>query len=472
MKKKLIWLGLLALMFFTGGMITSYASFQDVYYPGCNTEPFYVVGKQWGLDKIQIEKAWEKTVGKREIKVGVIDTGIDITHGDLNNCVDRELSKSFLDKNESFEGRDAYGNPIPRYDDPFYDISGHGTHVAGIIAADSNNSYGMVGVAPNITLVSLRVTNINEKNDLKDVEEAILYAEEIGIDILNYSAGGQYSKDVEDAIKNFSGLFVCAAGNSYQNNDKLGHYPSNLKLSNLIAVGASDENDQIWKSKETSGGSNYGLKNVDLFAPGDNIISTYPIMICDGTYRTKYLDSYHDDYHLEDGFHYSTGTSMAAPFVTAVAALLLSSDYSYTPEALKTIILDSVDRVDGLKNYCVSGGRLNAEKALKNSTHMHKFKVSYLNSERHIKNCSCGLTSGSAELHYVTKEIYDRNPSSVICLGCLKKLDLSKDFVSIIRSKLKTKKITENGSYTLPNGILILVEEDIEAYKEGTLIFY
>ena len=106
MKKKLIWLGLLALMFFTGGMITSYASFQDVYYPGCNTEPFYVVGKQWGLDKIQIEKAWEKTVGKREIKVGVIDTGIDITHGDLNNCVDRELSKSFLDKNESFEGRD------------------------------------------------------------------------------------------------------------------------------------------------------------------------------------------------------------------------------------------------------------------------------------------------------------------------------------------------------------------------------
>ncbi len=195
-------------------------------------------------------------------------------------------------------------------------------------------------------------------------------------------------------------------------------------------------------------------------------------MICDGTYRTKYIDSYHDDYHIEDGFHYSTGTSMATPFVTAVAALLLSSDYSYTPEALKTIILDSVDRVDGLKNYCVSGGRLNAEKALKNSTHMHKFKVSYLNSERHIKNCSCGLTSGSAELHYVTKEIYDRNPSSVICLGCLKKLDLSKDFVSIIRSKLKTKKITENGSYTLPNGIVVLVEEDIEAYKEGTLIFY
>ena len=159
--------------------------------------------------------------------------------------------------------------------------------MAGIIAADSNNSYGIVGIAPNITLVSLRVINIIGRYDYRDVVEAILYAEEMGIDVLNFSAGGIYYKEMEEAIKEFSGLFVCAAGNNYQNNDKLGHYPSNLKLSNLIAVGASDENDQIWKSKETSGGSNYGLKNVDLFAPGDNIISTYPIMICDGTYSNK-----------------------------------------------------------------------------------------------------------------------------------------------------------------------------------------
>lgn len=471
MKKKLLCVCSIAMFLFFSGMITSNAGFQEVYYPGCNTEPFYVLGKQWGLEKIQIEKAWEKTVGKREIKVGIIDTGIDITHGDLNNCVDKELSKSFLDEDEYLEGKDGNGKPRDNYDDPFFDDNGHGTHIAGIIAADSNNSYGMVGAAPNISLVSLRVMNMNGSYHYIDVVEAILYAEEKGIDILNFSAGGSYYKEIEEAIKKYSGLFVCSAGNDAQDNDKKGHYPSNFKFSNLIAVGATDENDNLWKSNISSSGTNYGLNNVDLFAPGTHIISTYPIMICDGIYRTPYLNSIHNESHLERGFHDFSGTSMAAPYVAAVAALLLSSDYSLTPESLKSIIMNSVDKVAGLRNYCVSGGRLNADKALKNITHTHKFKDNYLNSESHIKKCTCSLTSGTAEVHYVTKEIYDKNPSSVICLGCLKKLDLSKDFVSIIFNSLKNKKITVNGSYILPSGIVVLVNEDINAYLEGTLIF-
>lgn len=343
-----------------------------------------MVGRQWGLERIQIEKAWEKTVGKREIKVGVIDTGIDITHGDLNHCVDREFSKSFLDEDEFFEGKDGNGNPIPQYNDPFYDMYGHGTHVAGIIAADSNNSYGMVGAAPNITLVSLKIMDMYGEYDPGDVTEAINYAEEIGIDILNFSAGGStYDKNMEEAIANFSGLFVCSAGNDFTDNDKQNHYSSNFKLSNLISVGATDENDDLWKSKKSSGGSNYGAKNVDLFAPGAEIISTYPIMICNGTYRTPFLNSFHDEDHVEEGFHDDSGTSMATPYVTAVAALLLSSDYSYTPQELKTKILGSV----------------------------------------------------------------------------------------VFSSKTNLK-ISSKGSYILPSGLVVLVEEDLASYVDGTLIFF
>lgn len=472
MKKKFFCISLMIIILFSGGMITSYANFQEVFHPGSNTEPFYLLGRQWGLEKIQIERAWEITVGKKEIKVGVIDSGIDVTHGDLNNCVDRELSKSFLDEDEYFEGKDGNGDPVPRYDDPLYDISGHGTHIAGIIAADSNNSYGMVGVAPNVTLVSLRVANINEHFDPDDVKEAINYAEEVGIDILNYSAGGQYHKEIAEAINNYSGLFVCAAGNNAQNNDQKGHYPSNLKLPNLISVGATDENDDLWQSEKSSSGSNYGAKNVDLFAPGAEIISTYPIMICNGTYRTPFLDKFHNDDHVEEGFHDFSGTSMATPYVTAVAALLLSSDYSYTPENLKQIIMNSVDKMDKLKNFCVSGGRLNAAKALGNTAHKHYFKSRYINERQHQNLCSCGLSSGNPEGHYVLRAVYEKNPIYATCLGCHTKLDFRKDFASVIFSIRNSKKVTTNGSYILPSGVVVLVEEDLASYLDGTLIFY
>ncbi len=461
-----------SIFLFFGNFLKANAGFQDVYYPGCNTEPFYVVGKQWGLEKISIEKAWEVTVGKREIKVGIMDTGIDITHGDLNLCVDRNLSKSFLDADDYYEGKNYEGKPIPRFDDPFYDTNGHGTHIAGIIAADSNNSYGIVGAAPNITLVSLRVININGQYQCLDIVEAIDYAEEVGIDILNFSAGGRYYKEIEEAIKKFSGLFICSAGNDAQDNDKIEHYPSNLRLPNLISVGATDENDNLWKSKKSSGGSNFGLTKVDLFAPGAEIISTYPIMICDGSYRTADLDYDHDEYHVEEGFHNFSGTSMATPYVTAVAALLLSSDYSYTPETLKSAIMNNVDKLDGLKNYCVSGGRLNAAKVLQQVSHKHKFSYKYLNEKDHIKKCTCNISSGSAKAHYVTKQIYDRNPNNIVCMGCLTKLDLSKDHVSIVLNSIQPIRKTEKGSFILPSGVVVLVEEEIDAYLLGKLQFY
>lgn len=474
MKKKVTFV--LFFLFFTflfcSNMIIANAKFQDVYSPGCNTEPFYVAGKQWGLEKIQIESAWPVSVGRKEIKVGVLDTGIDISHGDLNNCVDRTLSKSFLDANEMNEGIDDYYNPLDYYNDPFFDPEGHGTHVAGIIAANSNNEYGIVGVAPNTSLVALKVADINGDMDPDDVAEAILYAEENDIEILNYSAGGKYYQEIEEAIKKYTGLFVCGAGNVAQNNDQVGHYPSNLKLPNLISVGASDENDNLWRKSNSSIGSNYGLKNVDLFAPGSNIISTYPIMICNGTYRNGWLNSFHDECHIEEGFHNFSGTSMATPFVTGVAALLLSSDYSYTPQDLKSIIMNNVDKIDNLKNYCVSGGRLNAERALASITHTHNIKYRYFNERTHKKMCTCGITSGETQGHYVLKAVYEKNPIFATCLGCKARLDFRKDYASVVLSTNDSLKMSSNGSYILPSGIVVLVEEDLENYMNGTLIFF
>ena len=286
----------------------------------------------WGMERengINAVDAWDITTGNSEIKVGVIDTGI-ANHPDLNANL--------------AEGWDFVNNNNITNDDP----TGHGTHVAGTIGAVGNNQIGVVGVNWDVTLVPLQVVDwypneeINWQLNTSAVVAAINWAKNNNIPVLNYSAGGTIPREnVKAALDSYTGLFVCSAGNGIRddtlgynvgvNTDITAHYPSeysdetNASYSNIsdriISVGSINNGD----SKSTF--SNYGERTVSIYAPGGSIYSTVPTNLEPSGYETK------------------SGTSMAAPHVAGVAALLLSADPTLTASELKTIILNSADTI-------------------------------------------------------------------------------------------------------------------------------
>ena len=320
-------------------------------------------------DKIQLEDAHGITEGSSDVLVGVMDSGIDVSHEDLTGRVNTGLSRYFMNGA-------AYVGGLT-------DDRGHGTLVAGIIAGRRNNTNGICGVAPNIKLVSLDVMT-GSTTCSSNVIAAIVYAEQKNIQILNFSAGiTEFDSDVsvEATIHNYSGVFVCAAGNGYKNLDGSPSYPAsyNTSIDNMIVVGASNCFDGMWVEYDSNLcvfiGSNYG-STVDVFAPGVNIRST----------ATDQCTLYDGTYAIE------SGTSFAAPFVTGVAALLLSVNPSLTPQQIIARIILNSDRISMLINQTEQEVcRLNAYKSLLNATHLWAYTSK--NLTQHTKACGCGESS-------------------------------------------------------------------------------
>ncbi|KAA8711997.1 S8 family serine peptidase [Lactococcus garvieae subsp. garvieae] len=247
----------------------------------------------WGLEKISMPQAWDMNTGSAEVKVAVIDSGIDYTHEDLLGNVNASQGYDFVDDD----------------DDPKDEYS-HDTHVAGTIGADTNNGVGVSGINWNIEMIPLRVLDDANKGKNSNFIKAINWATEKNYPLVNYSiSSSSYSHSLEDAIENYPGLFVTSAGNQGEDYATTPRYPGCLDISNMITVGNSKEND------ERSSGSSYSKTGVDLFAPGNNIYSTLP-------------GNEHGN---------KSGTSMAAPHVTGSVALALSQNKALTTEKLKKI---------------------------------------------------------------------------------------------------------------------------------------
>lgn len=298
-----------------------------------------LVNDQYAVGTASLEAAWNITTGSPTVTVAVIDTGVDYTHPDLAANIapnEGELPGNGRDDDGNGYTDDYLGhNTVARSGDP-YDDNEHGTHVAGIIGAVGNNGEGVAGVAWNVGLIPVKVLDSTGAGTIVEIVQGIDYAIARGARIINMSLGGAgYSIGFHRAIaraKEAGILVVAAAGNESTNNDIKPSYPAAFYDSNIVSVTATDADDTLAYF------SNVGAKGVDLGAPGVDIISTIP----------------GNDYD-----HFS-GTSMAAPHVAGVAALLLSINDRFSYRDLRRLILETTRSLDELAFVTATGGVLDA----------------------------------------------------------------------------------------------------------------
>jgi len=312
---------------------------------------------KWGLRKTEAAKAWEVSQGSKEIVVAVIDTGADVNHKDLKENLWVNQGEIGTDKNGNDKSKngvdddgngfvdDVHGWNFVQNNHNLSDSHGHGTHIAGIIGARGGNNFGISGVSPRVSLMILKYYDPSA-NNLENTIKAINYAVKMKAHIINYSGGGtEFSAKEYAAIKEAekSGvLFVSAAGNERSNSDEKGkhYYPADYELSNIISVTAI--NDAPKESTQVLASSNYGVRTVDLAAPGENIYSTLP----------------------GNAFGLMTGTSQATAFVTGVAALVMANNRELSAADVKKYILRNGDEHPNLIAKTGTSKVLNSFKAL------------------------------------------------------------------------------------------------------------
>jgi subtilisin family serine protease len=270
---------------------------------------------QWAPKKIKADWAWNTTSGNSSVLVAVVDTGINYYHPDLIDNY-APLGYNWVDGNN----------------DPM-DDSGHGTHVAGIIAASLNNRIGIAGLA-QVRLMAEKALDVEGTGYASDLADAIIHATEQGAEIINMSWGDTVSSAVlHDAITYAydSGVLLVAAAGNDNSSTKL--YPA--AYSEVISVAATDQNDA------KASFSNWGGW-IELSAPGVNVYSTFLA-----------------------GYQYESGTSMAAPHVSGVAALVWSRFPNATRDWVRDRLHSSTDDLGGAGFDVYFGyGRVNAERAL------------------------------------------------------------------------------------------------------------
>jgi subtilisin family serine protease len=302
------------------------------------------LSRQWALTQIDVQQAWNKTKGSREVVVAVLDSGIEYTHIDLSSNIwtrpdslapyhDPDLGT--IDDVHGYNAIANDGNPL--------DDNGHGTACAGLIGADCGNSAGICGVNWHVQILPLRFINAGGFGSLADALAAINYAidrKRSGVNLRVINASWELSaqsRALEEVVRkayDVGILFVVSAGDSHTDIDVNPHYPQSLR--DVISVAASNNADQLTAS------SNYGARSVQLAAPGEKVVTTV----------------------LGNDYAELSGSSFAAAIVSGVAALALSARPNLSVDELRAVLIDSADAHPELRQKVSTGGRINAAKAV------------------------------------------------------------------------------------------------------------
>jgi len=292
-------------------------------------------------------RAWELTKGSKDVKIAIIDTGIDYNHSDLKENIwtnQAELNgKPGVDDDGNGFVDDVHGYDFANNDGDPLDGHGHGSHCAGTIAAVHDNGVGVAGVMSEATLVAVKFLSDAGSGTTEDAVRAIDYATGLNVDIMSNSwGGGGFSQALKDAITRAQDkgiLFVAAAGNSSTDNDTTPHYPSSYDVSNVISVAAHTAQDSL------ASFSCYGRRSVHVAAPGHNILSTVK----------------------NNGYAVYSGTSMATPHVSGALGLLVAKEGRLPVAEVRERLMATSEPIRAYRRKTVSGGRLNAYNLLTNT---------------------------------------------------------------------------------------------------------
>lgn len=317
-------------------------------------DQYYQDGHQWALKNtgqgppagtndadIDANDAWNVTIGSSNVIIGILDSGIPMLNGSLSHS-------DLDDPNKILLGADLVNDG-----EGVRDLYGHGTHVAGIASAETNNSTGIAGVAGGCRVLVVQVSNSYGSISHASFRDGVIYAVDNGARVVNYSAGGSPSSTKEQGVSYANDNNVVLVASSGNENGAVS-WPAAYSTSypNTVAVGATDHNDQ------RASYSNYGA-SLNVVAPGgyggsfdaNDIYSTTP----------NYTFNLGSWYGISQNYGYMAGTSMAAPHVSGIAALMLSVNPSLTAAQVRNIIQQKADDkgTPGRDDY-YGYGRVNA----------------------------------------------------------------------------------------------------------------
>ncbi|MGH7994435.1 MAG: S8 family peptidase [Limisphaerales bacterium] len=314
-------------------------------------DPGYTAGDQWSLYNygqngglpgadIHAWEAWNYATSAANVIVAVVDTGIRYTHQDL-------AANMWVNHADGSHGINVVKNGRAS-NDPWDDY-GHGSHVAGIIGAATDNGVGIAGICWQVQLMACKFLDKKGQGTVSGAITCLDYAREHGAKVVNASWGNFTtfkSQSLHDAIASLGKadiVFVAAAGNSAANNDVTPLYPASYSdLDNVVSVAATDDHDLL------TGWSDYGATNVDLAAPGESIISCW-----NGS---------------DSDYEYDQGTSQACAEVTGACALLRAAFPNENHQQIIQRILNNTDPEPALQGKCKTGGRLDLYNALEISS--------------------------------------------------------------------------------------------------------
>jgi len=296
--------------------------------------------QQWGLAKINAPAAWDVVTGTQTVVIAVVDSGIDLTHPDLDGRLwvnPGEIPGNGLDDDNNGYVDDVNGWNFISGTSNIYDGNGHGTQVAGVAAAAANDGVGIAGLCWNCRIMPVRVMADSGVSNYSDIAAGVIFAADKGAKVINLSLGGYaYSNALRDAVNYAVSKGAVVVGGAGNDNLATPFYPAAYE--NVIAVAATDPDDLKVNF------SNYGTW-VDLSAPGADIMTTF----------------------LGGDWGTANGTSLSAPFVSGLAALVLSQWPDWTPAMVRNQLEQTADPIDALNpDYAgkLGAGRINAAAAL------------------------------------------------------------------------------------------------------------
>ena len=304
-------------------------------------DPLY--SEQSQMKRMNVESAWGRSTGSADVVVAISDTGIDGVHEDLAGQLwvnPGEIPDNGIDDDSNGYVDDIQGWDFVGKDNLPADENRHGTHVAGIVAAGSDNGIGVAGVSWRTRLMAVRFLDENGSGTTEGGIDTLVYAAKNGAQIINASWGGGGKSDaLSDAIDfawNRGAILVAAAGNDSSNSDSTAHYPSAYPNPGVVSVASSSADGVL------SSFSNFGRISVDVVAPGSSVLSTLP----------------------GDAYGRLSGTSMAAPMVSGVAALMLGYAPALSALDLRNALFNAAILRSTYEGKISTSGDMDASRAL------------------------------------------------------------------------------------------------------------